>query len=76
MLLAEAGLDDSDQDFVSVDARGPEAPADWNSLLSPETYLGYARTMDFASPGGSDPGRTSDVRGAREVAAQPLVSLG
>ena len=55
MLLAEAGLDDSDQDFVSVDARGPEAPADWNSLLSPETYLGYARTMDFASPGGLIP---------------------
>jgi thiol-disulfide isomerase/thioredoxin len=54
-LLAEAGLDDDGQEFVSVDARGPEAAADWNSLLSPETYLGYARTMDFASPGGLTP---------------------
>ena len=52
LLLAEAGLDDDEQDYVSVDARGPEAPADWNSLLSPETYLGYRQTMDFASPGG------------------------
>ena len=54
-LLAEAGLDDDDQEFVSVDALGPEAPADWNSLLSPETYLGYRQTMDFASPGGLTP---------------------
>lgn len=54
-LLAEAGLDDDGQEFVSVDARGSEAPADWNSLLSPETYLGYGRTMDFASPGGLTP---------------------
>ena len=56
LLLAEAGLDDDDdRGFVSVDGQGPEAPADWNSLLSPETYLGYGRTMDFASPGGLTP---------------------
>ncbi len=55
LLLAEPGLDHGDQEYVSVDARGPEAAADWNSLLSPETYLGYARTMDFASPGGLTP---------------------
>src|SRR4029078_4978619 len=63
MLLAEAGLDDSDRDLVSVDARGPEAPADRNSLLSAEAYLGYARTMDFASPGGltQDESRTYEA---------------
>jgi Thioredoxin like C-terminal domain len=57
LLLAEAGLDDEadDQAYVAVDGSGPEAPADWNSLLSAETYLGYARTMDFASPGGLIP---------------------
>ena len=55
LLLAEAGLDDDEQGYVSVDARGPEAAADWNSLLSPETYLGYRQTMDFASPGGLVP---------------------
>jgi thioredoxin family protein len=53
MLLAETGFDDDDrQEYVSVDARGPEAPADRNGLLSPETYLGYRQTMNFASPGG------------------------
>jgi len=52
LLLAEAGLDDDRQEYVSVDPQGAEAQADWNSLLSPETYLGYRQTMDFASPGG------------------------
>ncbi len=32
--------------------RGVEAEADWDHLRSPETYLGYARTDHFASPGG------------------------
>jgi thiol-disulfide isomerase/thioredoxin len=54
-LLADAELDGDGQGFASVDARGPEAPADWNSLESPETYLGFLRTMDFASPGGLTP---------------------
>jgi thioredoxin family protein len=30
-----------------------EAAADWGSLRSPETYLGYGRTENFASPGGA-----------------------
>jgi hypothetical protein len=36
--------------LVSVDARGAEAAADWNSLRSPETYVGYERSARFASP--------------------------
>jgi thiol-disulfide isomerase/thioredoxin len=51
-LLAEAGKGGVGQDLVSVDARGAEAPADWTSLRSPETYVGYERTEDFAPPGG------------------------
>ena len=51
-LLAEAGADDADRDTVSPDARGIEAPADWDSLKSPETYTSYKRTEHFASPGG------------------------
>jgi thiol-disulfide isomerase/thioredoxin len=39
-LLAEAGFDGFDLAPVSVDARGLEAPADWDSMESPETYLG------------------------------------
>ena len=42
---------------MSVDARGVEAPADWASLRSPETYTGYERTENFASPGGVLPGK-------------------
>src|SRR4051812_44578665 len=38
---------------VSVDARRFEAAADWGSLKSPENYVGYERTENFASPGGA-----------------------
>jgi thiol-disulfide isomerase/thioredoxin len=37
--------------LVAVDAEGIEAPADWDSLQSPETYLGAERGERFASPG-------------------------
>ena len=62
-LLAEAGIDGSGHDLVSVDARGAEAPADWGSLRSPENYVGYERTANFASPGGAvlDERRVYDV---------------
>jgi thiol-disulfide isomerase/thioredoxin len=36
-----------------VDAVGLEAPADWDHLRTPETYLGYARGSQFASPDGA-----------------------
>ena len=36
-----------------VDPGGVEAAADWDSLWSPENYLGYARTEHFASPDGA-----------------------
>ena len=52
-LLAEAGMSGFDQELVSVDAQGAEAPADWDSLRSVETYLGDVRSENFASPGGA-----------------------
>jgi len=52
-LLEEAGNGGIGHDLVSVDARGAEAAADWGSLRSPENYLGYERTENFASPGGA-----------------------
>jgi thiol-disulfide isomerase/thioredoxin len=52
-LLAEAGVGGIGQELVSVDARGAEAAADWGSLKSPENYVGYDRTENFASPGGA-----------------------
>jgi len=57
-LLADAGSADAGHDLVSVDARGAEAPADWAALRSPETYTGYERTENFASPGGAVPGKS------------------
>jgi Thioredoxin like C-terminal domain len=36
------------QELVSVEGVGSEAAADWASLRSPETYLGYERTERFA----------------------------
>src|SRR5438876_2330620 len=52
-LLAEADIGGFDHELVSVDAQGAEAAADWGSLRSPETYVGDARTENFASPGGA-----------------------
>ena len=52
-LLVEAGISDFDQELVSVDAQGAEAAADWDSLRSPETYVGDELTEHFASPGGT-----------------------
>ena len=52
-LLAEAGSGGIDHKLVSVDARGLEAGADWGNLKSPENYLSYERTENFASPGGA-----------------------
>lgn len=50
-LLTEAGatIDDS---YVSVAPIGLEAAANWDTLKTPETYVGSARTANFASPGG------------------------
>jgi thiol-disulfide isomerase/thioredoxin len=56
-LLAEVGIGGFDHELVSVDARGAEAAADWGSLRSPETYVGYEQTEHFASPGGADVGK-------------------
>jgi thiol-disulfide isomerase/thioredoxin len=52
-LLTETGIGGIDRESVSVDARGIEAAADWGSLKSPENYVGYERTQNFASPGGA-----------------------
>jgi thiol-disulfide isomerase/thioredoxin len=52
-LLAEAGHAGSNHELVSIDAGGAEAGADWSSLKSAETYVGYGQTENFASPGGA-----------------------
>ena len=56
-LLGETGPGHTGHGLVSVETRGVEAPADWDTLESPETYTGYDRTENFASPGGAVPGQ-------------------
>jgi thiol-disulfide isomerase/thioredoxin len=51
-LLAEAGGGGVEHDPVSVHPGGAEVAADWANLESPETYAGYERAENFASPGG------------------------
>lgn len=52
-LLSESETGRVGQEMAEVDARGVESAADWGSLKSPENYLGYERTENFASSGGA-----------------------
>ncbi len=47
-LLMDAGVDGVTQDLVAVDPVGLEVAADWRTLQSPETYLGYGQSSGFA----------------------------
>jgi cytochrome c biogenesis protein CcdA/thiol-disulfide isomerase/thioredoxin len=52
-LLTEAGKGNLPAGVVSVSATGAEAAPDEADVMSPETYIGYARSENFASPGGA-----------------------
>jgi len=41
-----------ERQLTNVVGTGVEAPADWDQLGTPETYLGHSRSQGFASPGG------------------------
>ncbi len=51
-LLEEANHAPLPQTATAIAASGTEAAADANDVQSPETYVGYARAQNFASPGG------------------------
>ncbi len=57
-LLSEAGASGVANAPVSFEGKGAEAAADIASLRSPETYVGYARTENFASDGGLARGKS------------------
>ena len=61
-LLAEAGHTDVTKVAMTSDSamQGVEMPADSDALRSPETYVGYARAENFASPGGAKPDQPKD----------------
>jgi thiol-disulfide isomerase/thioredoxin len=52
-LLSESGRGGFDHKPVSIDPSGAEVAADLGSLRTPETYVGYGQTENFASPGGA-----------------------
>ena len=51
-LLEEANHTPLPQTATKIAASGTEAAADADDVQSPETYIGYARAENFASPGG------------------------
>jgi len=56
VLLAEAGFKDLPPAGVSTDQlRGVQVAPDDSNMLSPETYVGYARAEHFSSPSGVMP---------------------
>lgn len=48
-LLSASGGQGFDPSLVTVEAHGLEVEADWRSLSSPETYLGYGQSSGWAS---------------------------
>ena len=59
-LLSETGAGDLGSALVSVEGGGVEAAPAWHTLESPETYVGYERAANFASPGGASPSERRD----------------
>jgi thiol-disulfide isomerase/thioredoxin len=60
-LLTEAGATHLPPAGISVaNAKGVQVAADNNNMLSPETYIGYARAEHFSSPSGVVPDQASD----------------
>jgi thiol-disulfide isomerase/thioredoxin len=57
-LLRDAEGSGVPDELVSVSPEGFELQADWATLETPETYLGYEQGSNFASPGGASPGDT------------------
>jgi thiol-disulfide isomerase/thioredoxin len=49
-LLVEAGAGGIGRNLVSVIPQGAEAPADWDNVKSPETYVGSERSENRVSP--------------------------
>lgn len=63
-LLVEAGAQGVDMDLVMVDPQGLEVAADWRSLRSPETYLGYGQSSGFLAEDAALYDRPHDYEGA------------
>jgi thiol-disulfide isomerase/thioredoxin len=72
-LLLDAGADGIDQDLVMVEPRGLEVAADWRTLQSPETYVGYNQSTGFTQ---EVVARFDEPRGYTAPGRLPLNSWG
>jgi len=68
-LLKENGATGLDESTVRITADGAEAPPS-DDVRSPETYVGYARAENFASPGGM----AQDSRKTYSLRARPALN--
>jgi thiol-disulfide isomerase/thioredoxin len=68
-LLAAAGGSPVAGDIAAIAGEGAEAAPDERDLISPETYVGYAKARNFASPGGTLAG------GVKPYLAAPTLRL-
>ena len=77
-LLSEAGASGIGHDLVSVEWRvGRKPPPTGDNLKSPENYVGYERTENFASPGGAVLGQAlASMPSPRRLATQSVGSFG
>jgi cytochrome c biogenesis protein CcdA/thiol-disulfide isomerase/thioredoxin len=64
-LLAEAGSLKAANGIVTPQATGAQAAADLSDIGSPETYIGYERASNFASPGGLKDSSAADYTTAK-----------
>jgi Thioredoxin like C-terminal domain/AhpC/TSA family len=62
-LLRDASREAVGDELVSIVPEGIEAQADWGTVESPETYVGYQQGRNFASPEGVtiDEGKTYSI---------------
>jgi len=67
-LLSEAGTTGIRNELISVNAQGAEAAPDWKSLKSGENYLGYERTENFSSSGGTKPDKKHEYSIPKKLA--------
>lgn len=61
-LLREAGATQVASNIADVQATGIQQAADMGDVRSPETYVGYERAENFASPGGAVRNQATDYR--------------
>ncbi|VVE47839.1 Thiol-disulfide oxidoreductase YkuV [Pandoraea pneumonica] len=61
-LLREAGATQVASNIADVQATGIQQAADMRDVRSPETYVGYERAENFASPGGAVRNQATDYR--------------